>query len=339
MDSLTQIILGAAVAEAVAGKKMGNRAAMWGAIAGTIPDLDVFFRAMSHPVDGALIHRGFSHSIAFALLISPLLAWLVNRLYKKADYGFKIWFYLFFLAVITHPMLDIFTNYGTQFFWPFELRLTFNSVFVIDPLYTLPFGIVLLIVLFLRRDRNLRRILNYGGLIYSSLYLIWCLTVKMILLEKSKQYFTEAGIEGKNNMVTPMPFTSFYWMMITEDSTHFYVGYKSLFYDFKANDIDIVEKKQYLLDSLKWNNRDYSKKLKFISNGYYALENFGDTVAFYDLRFGLTSKATAGKVNSPIMGFGMVIDKGVVNKTFRLRSEGLSRNINFSAYFNKVFYE
>ena len=41
MDSLTQIVLGASVGEAALGRKVGNRAMVWGAIAGTIPDLDV----------------------------------------------------------------------------------------------------------------------------------------------------------------------------------------------------------------------------------------------------------------------------------------------------------
>ena len=67
MDSLTQIVLGAAVGEAVAGRKMGAKAALWGAIAGTIPDLDVFFTAFYHPIEGALVHRGFSHSILFLI--------------------------------------------------------------------------------------------------------------------------------------------------------------------------------------------------------------------------------------------------------------------------------
>ena len=38
MDSLTQIVLGASVAEATLGKKIGNKAILYGAIAGTIPD-------------------------------------------------------------------------------------------------------------------------------------------------------------------------------------------------------------------------------------------------------------------------------------------------------------
>ena len=68
MDSLTQIVLGASVGEATLGKKIGNKALLWGAIAGTIPDLDVF---IGHYVDSVTkneIHRGFSHSILFCVL-------------------------------------------------------------------------------------------------------------------------------------------------------------------------------------------------------------------------------------------------------------------------------
>ena len=241
MDSITQIVLGAAVGEAVAGKKMGGKAALWGAIAGTIPDLDVFARAFVHPIDGALIHRGFSHSLVFALLMSPLLGWLLHRLYKK-KYEQKTWTLVFFLAIVTHPMLDIFTNYGTQFLWPFNYRLTFNSVFVIDPLYTIPFMILLTIALFFKRTNKWRFKLNMIGIIYSTTYLLWCVIVKLTVLNNSDAYFESAGIKGKNNLVTPMPFTSFYWMMITEDKDNFYIGYKSLFYRFDHNDIDIIKK-------------------------------------------------------------------------------------------------
>ena len=83
MDSLTQIVLGAAVAEAVAGRKIGNKAPLWGAIAGTIPDLDVIFTGLYHPIDGALVHRGISHSSLSACLMAPVLGWFVQKLYKE----------------------------------------------------------------------------------------------------------------------------------------------------------------------------------------------------------------------------------------------------------------
>lgn len=338
MDSLTQIVLGAAMGEVAAGRKMGIKAALWGAFAGTVPDLDVFYRAMAHPIDGALIHRGFSHSIVFSLLASPIFGWLLFRLYKK-KYELKTWIWLFFLAIITHPMLDIFTNYGTQFFWPFDVRLTFNSVFVIDPLYTLPFLICLIVALSLKRESKWRKRWNVIGISYSSLYLVWCVVVKLTILNKSDEYFAYTGVESKNNMVTPMPFTSFYWMMIGQDSTNFYVGYKSLFYDFNPNDVNVVPKNQIAFDTLKWEGKDHSEQVKFISNNYYAAVKSHDTVMVYDLRFGLAAKATNGKVVDPIMGYGMVIDNGFVYKTVQLRPNKLWQHVNFGSYFNKIFKE
>ena len=60
MDSLTQIVLGAAVGEVMLGRKVGNRAILWGAVAGTIPDLDVYCGYLFDDLsgdDGALWHH------------------------------------------------------------------------------------------------------------------------------------------------------------------------------------------------------------------------------------------------------------------------------------------
>ncbi len=81
MDSLTQIILGAAVGEVVLGKKVGNRAMVWGAVAGTIPDLDIIGNLFMNEMDALAFHRGISHSIFFAVLMAPLLGWLVHKFY------------------------------------------------------------------------------------------------------------------------------------------------------------------------------------------------------------------------------------------------------------------
>ena len=70
MDSLTQAVLGAAVAEATIGRKEGNKAILWGVIIGTIPDLDVIVARFFDPVRSLLVHRGFSHSILFILLLT-----------------------------------------------------------------------------------------------------------------------------------------------------------------------------------------------------------------------------------------------------------------------------
>src|SRR5690606_30258481 len=137
MDSLTQIVLGAAVGEAVLGKKIGNKAMLYGANAGTIPDLDTFTSYATATVSALEIHRGCTHSILFSVVFVPIFGWLVSRYEKRAN--FKDWSWLFFWEFLTHPLLDAHTTWGTQLFWPFDLRLAYKNIFVIDPLYTLPF--------------------------------------------------------------------------------------------------------------------------------------------------------------------------------------------------------
>ena len=101
---------------------------------------------LTDPIHGAMLHRGVSHSLLFALLFSPAFAYVIFRLYKR-KYSYNLWLKLFFISIVTHPILDMFTNYGTQFLWPFPNRITFNTVFVIDPLYTLPFMVMLLVAM------------------------------------------------------------------------------------------------------------------------------------------------------------------------------------------------
>ncbi len=337
MDSLTQIVLGAAVAEAVAGRKIGNKAPLWGAIAGTIPDLDVIFSGLYHPIDGALVHRGLSHSILFACLMAPILGCLVHKLYKK-KHEQKMWISLFFWGIITHPILDMFTNYGTSFFWPFDLRIKFNTVFIIDPMYTLPFMICLIIAMAKTRESISRRKWNNGGLIYSTSYLLFGVILKLLILGNANNYFAESHLKTRNAMVAPMPFTSFYWMMLAEDDTNYYVAYKSIFYDFNPNEVDTIPKHQKELHQLKWPDKNYSKQLEFISDGYYTTSTEGKTFCFYDLRFGCVSKITGATKTTPVMGFKMFVDNGIVQKTSRFVPSRALKDFNFGIYFNKIFH-
>jgi len=336
MDSLTQIVLGAAVGEAVAGRKMGAKAALWGAVAGTVPDLDVFLRNFYHPFDAALVHRGFSHSLLFALLAAPVFGWLFFKLYKQR-YTLRSWTLLWGLAIVTHPILDMFTNYGTQFLWPFDFRITFNTVFVIDPLYTVPFMACLLIALFIKRDNPKRSKWNNAGIIWSTGYLLWGVVVKLVMLGNTQGYFEQSKLKTHDPMVTPMPLTSFYWLMVTQDDTNFYVGYKSLFASFKSSDIEVIPKNHAILDALQWKGKDRTQQLKYITNGYYAVRQSNDTVYCYDLRFGTVTQLTDGKFRQPLMGYGMIVDKGVVQKSFTLRPGDAFKAVKFGNYIDKVF--
>jgi inner membrane protein len=108
MDSLTQIVLGAACGEVVAGKKIGNRAMLWGAIGGTIPDLDVFASLFTDEIASTSFHRGIMHSFLFAALAPWVLAKLTqwfygNNVHKRRGYkaaAMSIWL-IFYLGAAT----------------------------------------------------------------------------------------------------------------------------------------------------------------------------------------------------------------------------------------------
>ena len=118
MDSLTQLTLGAAVGEAVLGRKVGRKAALWGAVCGTLPDLDVFV-PFGDPVKDFTYHRSFSHSIFILTLLTPLIVWLILKLHPNSQHTRTGWVWLVWLCLITHILLDCFTVYGTQILWPF----------------------------------------------------------------------------------------------------------------------------------------------------------------------------------------------------------------------------
>lgn len=139
MDSLTQAVLGAAVGEAVMGKKIGHKAAILGAIGGTIPDLDVLITPFLDEFQKISLHRGYSHSILFSLLGAFLFAYILSKMKWTKGIAFsKLWLFSF-LAFFTHILLDAFTSYGTQLFLPFtNWRVSFDSISIIDPIYTIP---------------------------------------------------------------------------------------------------------------------------------------------------------------------------------------------------------
>ena len=290
MDSLTQIVLGAAVGEAVLGKKVGNKALLWGAIAGTIPDLDVIFRLTHSYLDSLELHRGFSHSITFSVLFAPLLGWLLWKLYrKKEEAGWKDWTKLAFFGLVTHPILDNFTTWGTQFFWPFsEYRIAWKTIFVIDPLYTVPFLAALIWLMFKKRGSRGRRRLNLIGIGWSTFYLL----VGVINHQMARSVFEEQlqsqNIESSNLMVRPTPMNTILWGVTAPAENGYYLGYHSLLDD-EGYEIPyvFVEHQHHLLTPYL-EDEDLQRLLK-ITDGYYLVTEVEDGFVIHDMRFGQSS--------------------------------------------------
>lgn len=284
MDSLTQIVLGAAVGEATLGKKIGNKALLWGAIGGTIPDLDVFVGKLFDTVTELDIHRGFSHSILFSLLLAPILGYLVSKLYHSQEADWKGWSLLFFWSLFTHPLLDSFTTWGTQLFWPFDYRVAIHSIFVIDPLYTLPFLISTVAVLFYKRDSLIRRRWNRFGILFSTAYLGVTLLIKTHVDSHFVDSMRRQDIAYERFQSRPTPFNTILWTANIETDDAFLISYYSLFDS--AEDVDFKRiNKSLEVEKPLVTYPDFNR-LQFLTKGYYTMKSAGDTLLMNDLRFG-----------------------------------------------------
>lgn len=284
MDSLTQIVLGAAVAEAVLGRKVGNKAMLYGAIAGTIPDLDVISRSFVDTVTALEYHRGFTHSIVFSVLFAPVFGWLVSRWEKGATW--QQWSWLFFFGFITHPLLDAHTTWGTQLFWPFDVRLAYKNIFVVDPLYTVPFLIFCILVLFKKRDNPKRRKLNNLGLIVSSSYVAISLLIKGVTYFKFKDALATQNVSYTEMKTKPAPLNTILWLANVNTKDAFLIGDYSLF-DSQPIRFGRHPKNHHLLGDLA--NNDKVKRLIKLTKGWYTISQKDGKLYLNDLRFGLLS--------------------------------------------------
>lgn len=297
MDSLTQIVLGASVGEAVLGKKVGNKALLWGAIAGTIPDLDVIGNFFMDPINAAYHHRGFSHSIVFAIIMAPILGWLVHKMYeRKNEADWKGWSWLFFWSIFTHPILDCFTTWGTRLLWPLNERLTFNSIFVADPVYTLPFLVLVIWVMFKKSDSAIRRKINNAALVISTSYLLFTVANKLLIINPAfEKGFERQGIEWVDYSTKPAPLQNILWYGTAETKDGYYIGYYSLFDADIPDQFDYYPKNHELADPYR--DVELVHKAIFLAHGYYTVEQFNDTIQINDMRFGTakTSDIEKGK--------------------------------------------
>lgn len=300
MDLITQTVLGAAVGEATLGKKAGNKAILWGAIGGLIPDLDVLVTPFYNVVDGLFVHRGFSHSLIFAFILAPPMGFLLSKLYKKNSQitSFE-WTKLIFLAAFTHPFLDYLTTYGTGAFEPFfDYRVEFSTIGIVDLFYTLPLLLVLLIILFMKRSSVVRRKLIVYTLILTTTYLGATVLNKIYINSVFEKSYANHDIRFESLKTTPLPLTNFLWMGLAEVDNGYYLGLYSVFDDSKPNEFIFLPRNEDLIT--KYRGQESLEKLIKFTKGYYIAGKDDNGIYVADLRFG---KAGIGETSDYVFKF------------------------------------
>lgn len=286
MDLVTQTVLGAAVGEVVLGKKAGNKAILWGAVGGLLPDLDVLITPLFNSVDGLFVHRGFSHSLIFAFLIAPPLGWLIKKINSSnPNISWLQWSKLVFWAVFTHPLLDYFTTYGTGAFLPFSgYRVEFGTIGIVDLFYTLPIILALIIIFFLNRISKVRRGIIMVTLIFTSSYLLGTVGNKLYINHVFNQSFHKHDIKYSSYKTVPLPLTNFLWMGIAETKDGYYTALYSNFDSDYPDDFLFIPRNSHLLKGIE-SDKNLQKLISF-SKGYYHIGEDKNGLFLADLRFG-----------------------------------------------------
>jgi inner membrane protein len=285
MDSLTQIVLGAAIGEVILGKKLGWKAQFLGAIAGTIPDLDILANLFSDDeLFRLLTHRAYTHAWFIQLFMAWPLALLSSKL-DKVNYSFKRYFWFWYVGFATHALLDAFTAYGTRLFLPFSNELVaFNVVSVIDFFYTIPFLVLLIICLFLKKDNPKRVKIAILALVISTSYLGVNGIVKYNVHKKFEKELLAQNIAYDELSTNPAMFNGFLWHAVIKAKDTLYCSEYSIFQKTKSLDIIPYVKNEHLEKGFEG---EILNTLKWFANDFYILEKEGnDTLNFYNIKWG-----------------------------------------------------
>ena len=230
MDSITQAALGACVTAACVPREQRRKALLVGALLGTVPDLDVFID-YGDVVRNFTYHRGFSHSLFVLPGVAFFLWLLLKQWWEPVRAAQWPWLAGISLALITHPLLDAHTAYGTQLLWPLAVTPTsWSTLFIIDPLYTLPL-LVGMIAIGIWPQRPAAHTAVLAALALSVAYIGWTWTGKSIVEHQAREALAEAGLEYRAMFSVPTPLNSFLWRVVVLTDEGYAEGFDSLLVD------------------------------------------------------------------------------------------------------------
>jgi inner membrane protein len=283
MDSLTHIVLGACIGEAIGRRRFGKPALFMGALANSLPDIDFMGVFFLDTADNLLAHRGITHSVLFAVLSTFFLSLLIKLfMLRKASMRVLLW--LIGVNIFTHLFIDAFNAYGTGWWEPFShQRISFHSLFVADPLFTIA-PLVAVIMLLLLRNAEKCRLWWKIGVIVPAAYLLVTLVLKQIVEEQVKQAVFKQQIEAKSFLTTPAPFNSLLWFVAVRTDSGYYTGYHSVLDKDGKMLLKFKPQSRQLLSTVQ--DKEEANKLLRFADGYYTLSRTGDTTVLNVLRFG-----------------------------------------------------
>lgn len=287
MDSLTQLTLGAAVSTALLGSRVGpRRAVLIGGVLGTLPDLDILI-PYSDPIDTFVLHRGATHALFVHALVTPLFGEAILRLYKDLRPHRWLTYLAVFLCFATHAMIDAMTVYGTRLFWPLSPDpVGVGSIFIIDPIYTIPLLVAVIWALCVSTWTDRLRRVTTIALTVSTLYMAGTMGLQKIMESRARTLLAEAGYEVDQVFAIAAPFNTIFWKVIALEKDRYHNLYISFLDGDSPAEIYTHQRRADLLSCLS--DTPAMEKLNWFTHGFLRAQERDGRVVVADLRMGLT---------------------------------------------------
>ena len=286
MDSLSQVVLGSAVTAAIVPARHRRAALLAGAALGTAPDLDSLpiMLVTDNPITLMTMHRSVSHSLFVLPLAGWLIWWVFKRRGKRCAEAPARWFWAIQLALITHPLLDAFTAYGTQLLWPLRPPpVMWSSVFIIDPLYTV-WLVAACVVAWLAPARRMAQRALVAGLVVSTAYLGWSLAAKQMVDRQATRDLAALGLTEAPRFSVATPLNTLLWRVVAMTPQGYVIGDRSLVADTGPMEFTEYPSDTQALSAVR--GSDAVKQLMWFNRGFVRVQVVDDALVVSDLRLG-----------------------------------------------------
>jgi inner membrane protein len=283
MDSLSHVVLGSAIGVAVMGRRVPVwKAALWGAACGSLPDLDVFIDH-GDPIRNMTLHRGESHALFYQTLAAPVLAAIALLLQPGERSRWILWWLTAWIALITHALLDSLTIYGTRLLLPFsDHPYALGSLFIVDPLFTLPLLIGMIVVL--RRPDARGRRCSAAALALGVTYVLWSVGAQAYVQGIAAQAAARRGLDARQVLVTPTAFNTVLWRIVMLTPDGYLEGFYSLLDTQPQVHFDAFARDTALYRALEHDGS--VARIAWFSQGFFMLREHAGEVILSDLRMG-----------------------------------------------------
>jgi inner membrane protein len=296
MDSLTHIVLGAAIGDIVLRKHIGRKGALVGALLKSIPDFDLFYTGLKDPFMYVCHHRGHTHSLIWESLYAIPIAIIFYYLFKR-KVSFTRWIMVSLICLWGHSLLDVCTNYGTRIFLPLtDHAYSWNNMAIADIFFTLPMLIMLIVGLCYKNESTKRSRWITSIFIYCFLYLGYTFINKSQANTIFESSLKSNKIDYYQYMTNPTILNNFLWYGIAQNDSTLYIGEKSLL--FPSRDIQWLSYPRNHSLLVNYPDTKRADVLNWFGQGYDISEKNNDTLNVYCVKFGRTNMMETGLKSS-----------------------------------------